>query len=99
MDRPIISMLVADTFFDKLLGHGVDGVDIASLDKVKEEANACNEEAEDDDLSIILNENDFDVSTNNRKPTEKHKGIKRKPATSTAETRSCSRHGSAAKYM
>lgn len=31
LDRPIIPVLVADTFYDKLLGHSTDGIDIAAL--------------------------------------------------------------------
>lgn len=31
LDRSIIPMLVADTFYDKLLGHSTDGIDIAAL--------------------------------------------------------------------
>ncbi|KAK4422131.1 FIP1[V]-like protein [Sesamum alatum] len=51
-NQPIIPLLVADTFFDKVLGHGVDGVDVVALSKAKEGKKSF-------DLSrTILNEND-----------------------------------------
>ncbi|KAI3454239.1 hypothetical protein Pfo_010902 [Paulownia fortunei] len=71
MDQPIIPVLVADTFFDTLLGHVVDGIDIAALNKVKE-AKACDEAG--DNLRIIFNKNDAGastVSTKNEKELEK----------------------------
>ncbi|KAH6774136.1 FIP1[V]-like protein [Perilla frutescens var. frutescens] len=36
MDGSIIPVLVADTFYDKLLGHGADGTDIQALVKMEE---------------------------------------------------------------
>ncbi|KAG8381711.1 hypothetical protein BUALT_Bualt05G0001100 [Buddleja alternifolia] len=73
VDRPIIQVLVADTFSDKLLGPGVDGIDIADLNKVKE-AKECDEAG--DHLRTILNENDAvpeasTLSINNGKEMEK----------------------------
>ncbi|KAL0407702.1 UNVERIFIED_CONTAM: FIP1[V]-like protein [Sesamum radiatum] len=51
-NQPVVPLLVADTFFDKVLGRCVDGVDITALSEAKE----GNESFAD--LRTILHEND-----------------------------------------
>ncbi|KAK6129564.1 hypothetical protein DH2020_036693 [Rehmannia glutinosa] len=80
----VIPLLVADTFFDTLLGRGVDGIDVAALNNKVEEDKACDHEA-GDRLRIILNDqNDAvatSVSTNNGKLNSGHisSGLKEGP--------------------
>ncbi|XP_020551946.1 uncharacterized protein LOC105156795 [Sesamum indicum] len=75
-NQPIVPLLVADTFFDKVLGHGVDGVDLTALSKAKEEKESFA------DLRTILNENDAvptSVSTFNNGKELRNSGPKSSP--------------------
>ncbi|PIN24011.1 hypothetical protein CDL12_03254 [Handroanthus impetiginosus] len=102
MDQPLIPLLVVDTFFNKILGRGVDGIDIADLNMV-EEARA----SDGDNLRTILNDKDAygkemdklnsgQIISSGSKcnlPVEERIPNKRMPAKSTAEIRNCCEAG------
>ncbi|KAL0311167.1 UNVERIFIED_CONTAM: FIP1[V]-like protein [Sesamum angustifolium] len=72
-NQPIVPLLVADTFFDKVLGHGVDGVDITALSNAKEGKESFA------DLRTILSKNDAvstSVSTIHKGQELRHSGQK-----------------------